>query len=151
MRAVWTILFAGLILFPLSGCNRRGADPLEWRLQGRTPLKLQNWVDETLRRMQPDLAKEYTASLVTILNQTRRPNTQLPDDSTDPLCLRLDQRTVREIMIEAHELELNQLRNAMSIEYTNLTRLVQRASEMELTTAREENLAHRKERSQSYI
>ena len=151
MRTLWPILLAALILSTLVGCNRRGADPLEWRVQGRTPIQLQNWVDETIRRMPPELGKEYTSAVITILNMTRRPNTQEPDDANDPLCLRLNKRTVREIIIEANNLEINRCRNTIGNEYTNLTRSVQRAADLDLTAAQMKNFEWRKEHSQKYI
>ena len=151
MRTLWPILLAALILNTLVGCNRRGADPLEWRVQGRTPIQLQNWVDETIRRMPPELGKEYTSAVITILNMTRRPNTQEPDDANDPLCLRLNKRTVREIIIEANNLEINRCRNAVSNEYTNLTRSVEQTSKFDYPAKELEKFEQRKERSQKYI
>jgi len=136
------------MLGTLVGCNRRGADPLEWRVQGRTPRLLQNWVDETIRRMPPELAKEYSDAVVTILNLTPRPNTQKPNEPNDPLCRRLDQRTVREIIIEADALEINEHRNTISNEYTNLTRFLQIP---DLTAKQTESLERRKTRSEMYI
>lgn len=148
MRSFLSILIAGIFLSSLTGCNRRGSDPLEWRVRGRTPELLEIWVNESIERMPTELGKEYSAAVVTILNLTPRPPTQKRDDSSDPLCRRLDGHSVREIIIEADELEVNELRNRISLEYSNLTRLMQYPN---LTAEQTASLERRQKRTEAFI
>jgi hypothetical protein len=104
LRAVQWLLLA-ILVGCVAGCRPR--DPLEWRVEGRNGAQLQRWIDETVQRLPEPLNNEFVNAMLAIRDNTHGWSRPSPDSSMNPLCLRLRDRTVRDVMIEGHQLQID--------------------------------------------
>lgn len=88
----------------LSACARRDPDPLNWRLDAKSPEELREWSDASLPLMPPALREEFTACYNNILNSTSGWHSTSDQDVNNPVCLHLNHRSVREVVIEGLQL-----------------------------------------------
>lgn len=117
----------------LAGCAKRPADPLEWKLTGDRPAKLQEWIDTNLPLMTPQLGGEFSASVRNIQANIRGTD---PVRNAAVLYQKLNGRTVREILIEGHEIARDLTLARLNRESHNLLQLVNLSSD--LTAAEKE-------------
>ena len=97
-RTLPLVLFAALCL---AGCSR-SADPLDWKIQAGDPAALEQWFAQNLHLMPPGLSDEVIISFNNIKADTSlRGN---PNTKEYRVCRRIDGHTVRELVIEGHEL-----------------------------------------------
>jgi hypothetical protein len=90
------------ILIAVAGCRPR--DPLEWRVEGRNSILLQSWIDETLAELPKPLNEEFAEAMLAIRDNTHGWSKAPPDSSLNPLCIRLRNHTVRDVLIEGMQL-----------------------------------------------
>jgi hypothetical protein len=97
-RTLPLVLFAALCL---AGCSR-SVDPLDWKISAGDPAELEHWFAKNLHLMPPALSDEVIISFHNLKADTAlRGN---PNTKEYRVCGRIDGRTVRELLIEGHEL-----------------------------------------------
>ena len=96
-----TLLPALFACLSLAGCTR-SADPLAWKIQAGDPGQLQDWLGKNVWLMSPALADEVSVCLTNIRTSTPLGPTGKQQDFL--FCQRLDGHTLREALIEGHEL-----------------------------------------------
>lgn len=97
-RTLPLVLFAVLCL---AGCSR-SADPLDWKIKAGDPAEMEQWFGKNLHLMPGELSDEVIISFNNIKVDTGlRGN---PRSKVYRVCRRIDGLTVRELLIEGHEL-----------------------------------------------
>jgi hypothetical protein len=99
-RALILVLAAGL---GLAGCSR-SADPLDWKIQAGDPAELENWFAKNVLLMPPELGDEVIVSFNNIKANTPPVPHAGPSNREYNICRHIDGHTVRELVIEGHEL-----------------------------------------------
>jgi hypothetical protein len=99
-RTLPLVLFAALCL---AGCSR-SADPLDWKIQATDPAELGKWFDKNLHLMPGPLSDEVIISFHNIKADTAPGPMGSSSKREYRVCRRLDGHTVRELLIEGHEL-----------------------------------------------
>jgi hypothetical protein len=117
-RTLPLVLFACL---GLAGCSR-SADPLDWKIQAGHPAELQNWMAGSIWSKSPALAGELTVCLTNIRTDTSVGPSGKQKDYR--FCQRVDGRTVREALIEGHELANRTMRASITSESDAVVRLL---------------------------
>lgn len=128
-----------VVLF--AGCTR-SVDPLEWKLSGDTPVELQNWLNDNLPLMPRPLAEELAVCVSNIQGLTPGGFSNDLSDKARNLTRRLDGKTVREVLIEGHEITNRSLLARLQSQADMITRFIERHEE--LTADQEAAIADRK-------
>jgi len=123
-RTLLLALATGLVL---AGCTR-SADPLEWKIRADDPGELQNWLGKNLLAMPLDLAAEA----VVCINNIRADTSQGPTGKQRDyrLCQRINGRTIREALIEGHELADRMLQARIANESDAVVSLLSSADQL---------------------
>ncbi|HWA24666.1 MAG TPA: hypothetical protein VG734_03250 [Lacunisphaera sp.] len=116
-RTLALVLLAGLCL---PGCSR-SVDPLDWKIQAGDPAELDDWFTRNLRLMPPELSDEVIVSFNNIRADTL---TGKPIQKDQRVCKRVDGHTVRELLIEGHELANRQALVVMARQSDVVVRLL---------------------------
>lgn len=108
-----------------TGCTPR--DPLDREVEGRTIAELQLWIAQIQREVDPELAQEIDLVFVNLAANT--PRFRKPQNERDlhargnALCLRVDGRPLRAVMIDSYEAANTALSLQNNIDAQNLLRL----------------------------
>jgi hypothetical protein len=130
----------------LASCAKKPADPLEWKLTGDTPAKLQEWLDTNLPLLTPELGGELAASVRNIKANIHGTD---PVRSAAALYQKLNGHTVREIVIEGHKIGRETLLARLDRESYNLLQLVKMSAD--LTAAEKERMETQMTARRNYI
>ena len=100
IRTLALVLLAALCL---GGCSR-STDPLDWKIQAGDPAELDNWFAKNLHLMPLELSDEVIISFNNIKANTPPVPHRGPSNREYGICRKIDGHTVRELLIEGHEL-----------------------------------------------
>lgn len=128
-RVCWSVALA------LAGCTPR--DALDWKVDGRNASELQVWLDCTIEKMPAPLADEFSVAVVRIRDTTHGWTKANPQATTNPLCLRLHGRTVRDVLVEGLRLQADDFAARVKNDKTNILRLIESTANAKLTPAEE--------------
>src|SRR2546423_648274 len=93
----------------LSGCGEP-ADPLDRKVEADTPAEYNEWNHRTLPQLPEPLRSEFGHAFEEIVIVSGRAGTARNlEDSTDPVCRRLNGRTVRAAILDGYRLESDRL------------------------------------------
>lgn len=110
----------------LAGCSR-SADPLDWRIKAGDPAELDRWFAQNLHLMPPGISDEVIISFNNLKADTSANVMGLPVKKEYRVCKRVDGHTVRELLIEGHELANRQALAQMANQSEAVVRLLKGA------------------------
>ena len=101
---------------------------MEWKIRAGDPAELQNWLGETLLVMPLDLANE----MVVCINNIRADTSQGPTGRQRDyrFCHRINGRTIREALVEGHDLANRMLQARIANEVDAVVRLLSSADQL---------------------
>lgn len=120
------------LLVALGGCARPPADPLQLKVEAQHPQQLTRWNRRHLPRLPEELRQEYLTALQRIDRATghpRRPGERPTKDPFDPLCRRVHERTVRDVILDGYAARLETLEHKLARESRNLVANIGRFEE----------------------
>lgn len=117
------LLLLLFLIAVLAACTPR--DPLDWKIDGRNANELQGWLDHTLEKMPAPLAEEFTTAVVRIRDTTHGWAKADPEATSNPLCLRLHGRTVRDVLVEGLQLQADDFAARVKNDKENILRFLQ--------------------------
>ncbi|HEY4302126.1 MAG TPA: hypothetical protein VGM73_14725 [Candidatus Didemnitutus sp.] len=136
--AAATLAIAGLLI----GCSPRDPDPLTWQVEAGSPEKLTAWCDENLKLMPGPLRREFTMAFNNIVAKTPDWQARSSGQVNNPVCLHLDRRSVRDVVIEGLQLTRDEIGLHLDMmEHNDLTLL----QALGKGTDREEDLLEKRE------
>lgn len=109
-------LAASLALLPLVffGCAKPPPlDPLDWKVRAKSPAELDDWLAEIRPKVPRPLATEIDDSLRVIAGNIpyyKGYNRQRYEASDDPLCLAVNQHTIRQLIADGYDASNDSLR-----------------------------------------
>lgn len=106
MGRLVSVLLLGLTLL-LAGCTRneiRGPDPLDWKIHAGDKDEVQQWLDENLPLMTPELAGEVAACVNNIKALTPLGPEGLSIQRDERFAHSVDGKTVRDLLVAGHEM-----------------------------------------------
>jgi hypothetical protein len=110
------IFVAATILGLLVGCGRP-ADPLDWKIDAPTPGRFNAWAEESLPYLTSDIRSEFNHVWHEfVLVGGRAGSARSMDDSSDPVCRRINGRTIRQALEYGYELERDRLNRKIDLE-----------------------------------
>lgn len=120
----------------LTGC--RSKDPLDWKVEGRNAIRLQEWLLETEAALPRALQQEFAWAFNNLATTTPNWRDQDPRSTRNPLCLRVQGLTIREILIDGYERSSRSLLSRIGNDQDNVRRLVENYATLE-SSRREEH------------
>lgn len=113
-RSAYVLFFAAVLAF--GGCGRP-ANPLDWRISAETPLEYNNWLAEVAMQMPADTQEEFVHAFDELVVVSGHAGiARGPNDTNDPLCRRLNHRTVREVLLDGYDCETTRLKNRIALD-----------------------------------
>lgn len=107
-------LLAALLLF--GGCARP-ADPLDWRVAADAPVEYNDWLSQVATQMPDALQEEFVHAFNELVVVSGRAGiARSPNDANDPMCLRLNHRTVRQVLLDGYDCETTRLKNRVALD-----------------------------------
>ena len=110
--------------------NQQPSDPLDWRVKAKTPEDFEQWSDDNIHLLPPDLAKELYRAFSNI--EARTPQSRpLKKDSdylseTVPFCVRIHHRTIRAVLIDGYSAANETLSLGITLESDNIIKNLKR-------------------------
>jgi hypothetical protein len=116
MRPRFGIFAAATVFGLLAGCTRP-ADPLDWKIDAPTPGRFNAWAEESLPYLTSDIRGEFNhAWHEFVLAGGRAGYARSMDDSSDPVCRRINGHTIRQALQYGYELEKDRLNRKIDLE-----------------------------------
>lgn len=103
--------YAGSVLLV---CGCRPADPLDWKIDAKTPNHYNEWHATHFPQLPRELQQEFAHSfrLISAIEQGATPKNM--NASNNPLCQRLHRQTVRSVILDGYHLEAKALLSRVS-------------------------------------
>src|ERR1051325_2435512 len=128
-RPLLLVIAAGALAW--AGCRPR--DPLDWKISAKTPAHFEEWRDEDLVRLPTVEQAEFNRAFSFFAATAPRALADKDMDATNnPLCRRINGRTIRSVILEGLDLEKRALYARIYTESDNIAR------NAELTAKRED-------------
>lgn len=121
----------------VTGCRPR--DPLDWKISAKTPGHFEEWRDDDLVRLPAAEQAEFNRAFTFFSATAPRALDEKDMSATNnPLCRRINGRTIRSVILEGLDLEKRALYSRIYTESDNLVR------NAELTAKRDDPEIERK-------
>jgi hypothetical protein len=135
MRPRFGIFATATILGLLAGCTRP-SDPLDWKIDAPTPGRFNAWAQESLPYLTSDLRDEFNHVWHEfVLAGGRAGYARSMDDSSDPVCRRINGHTIRQALQYGYELEKERLNRKIDLESELLLHDLQKSNADENSSA----------------
>jgi hypothetical protein len=108
-------------LVGFTGCSPR--DPLDWRISAKTPSHFEEWRDQDLVRLPAREQQEFNRAFTFFASTSPRAlDTKDMGATNNPLCRRINGRTIRSVILEGLDLEKRALYARIYTESDNIAR-----------------------------
>lgn len=119
------LVFAG---FLLAGCSRH-SDPLDWKIEGRHLVDLQQSLDRIIDSLPADLRREFIFCFNNIKADLLANRAGTIQDRENRICRRLRDKTVRQILIEGNGLAYRAISGRLLKESDSLLWLIEQSDQ----------------------
>jgi hypothetical protein len=107
--------------FAFAGCQPQ--DPFDWKISAGSPDAYDVWIERHYHLLPPELQHDFNQAFAFLRSDTAtRLGTIDPAPVKNRLCLRLDGKSIRALIMEADELESDALRIRISLTVDDIVR-----------------------------
>ncbi|HVU19028.1 MAG TPA: hypothetical protein VHD32_19135 [Candidatus Didemnitutus sp.] len=89
-----------MVVTLFAGCSAHDPDPLNWQIEAKNPETLGEWMQKTMPLLPSELQEDLAESYTNIVARTPGSDASSDEQINNPVCLRLNHRTLREVILE---------------------------------------------------